>query len=563
MVTVPVYLIRSHFVSITLLLTLLLSFSVTVQAASFQVDVDRTRLAENESLTLLIRTDNVISTQKPDLSALSVDFEILTQQVRTNIQIINGQNRSEKVWEVTLLPKRSGSVIIPAIILGDEESLPITLDIQAAPVSAIQSAEVFLDSEIDQKGSIYVQQQLIYTLRLYYATSISDHGLTDLELPDTLMMPLGNRRDYESRIDGRLYNVAEWQFAIYPQRSGPLVLPAQTFSGRIRMQNRYSLGGLKQIRIKSPEHNIQVLPIPEQFPSDQTWLPAKSLTLSEQWSGDFSQWQAGSPLTRTLQLSAKGLTAAQLPPLKISLPDGVRQYPEQPKQEDQSTEAGFNGLKTLNIALIPVRDGSLVLPKVEIPWWNTETDQLEYVQLNTLNLNIKADPNQPAAQVLPSLAETKTVTPIIQEDNSIFWQIISLISSLLVCALTVLYWKKHQAYKHLTQRLFQKNTLKSDATPLSRQEQTVFRKAMLSACQQNQAQTAWQTWQQWQQYETPVIDKAVETEFKQALEELQAHLFGPQAGSTSWKGKRLADQLNKLKTSKKKEEKVLASLYPQ
>ncbi|MFG1491836.1 protein BatD, partial [Oceanospirillum sp. HFRX-1_2] len=179
--------------------------------------------------------------------------------------------------EITLLPKRSGTLIIPAISIGDATSQPITLEVQPKPANTQASADVFLHSEIDHSDAIYVQQQLIYTLRLYYATSISDHGLTDLDLDNVLMVQLGNRKDFEARIDGRLYNVAEWQFALYPQSSGELVIPPQTFSGRVRIQNRYSLGGLKQIRIQSPEHKINVQPVPDSFPANAQWLPARSV----------------------------------------------------------------------------------------------------------------------------------------------------------------------------------------------------------------------------------------------------------------------------------------------
>ncbi|MAC45693.1 MAG: hypothetical protein CMI12_02410 [Oceanospirillum sp.] len=548
--------------SISLILTLVFSAQAL---AAIEVTVDRTQLAENESLTLFIRSDDVISLEQPDLRDLSVDFEILTQQVRTNIQIINGQNRSEKLWEITLLPKRNGELTIPAITLDGEKSEPITLQVSSAPVNSEESADVFLDSEIDQEGSIYVQQQLIYTLRLYYATSISDHGLTDLELEDALQLQLGNRRDYEARVSGRLYNVAEWRFAIYPQKSGVLSFPAQTFSGRIRQQNRYSLGGLKHIRIQSPEHSINVKPIPDSFPQGHTWLPANKLTLSEQWSGDFSQWQAGSPLTRTLQLKAEGLTAAQLPPLKLSLPDQVRQYPEQPTQEDTMLDGGILGQQSLNIALIPTRPGTLTLPEISIPWWNVEKDQLEYVNLNSLQLSIQADPNQVETQPAPPVAAaTSQATPVIQTQFSAgYWPHITAAISAVSLFLIALLWRQQQQIKRLGHLLTEQKSPLSAKNQGLQQEQDIFRKAMTTACQQNDAEKAWQIWQQWKQLETPQLPPGLDIAFTQAINELQAVLYGPQANAKSWQGKELAKIVKQIKPEKETKPLGLAPLYPQ
>lgn len=549
--------------SASLLLALILSS--TQALAAIEVTTDRTQLAENESLTLFIRSDDVISLEQPDLRDLSVDFEILTQQVRTNIQIVNGQNRSEKLWEITLLPKRSGELTIPVITLDGEKSEPITLQVSTAPVNSEESADVFLDSEIDQEGSIYVQQQLIYTLRLYYATSISDHGLTDLELEDTLQLQLGNRRDYEARVSGRLYNVAEWRFAIYPQKSGVLTFAPQTFSGRIREQNRYSLGGLKHIRIQSPKHSIDVKPIPDSFPQGHTWLPANNLTLSEQWSGDFSQWQAGSPLTRTLQLEAEGLTAAQLPPLKLNLSGQVRQYPEQPMQEDTMLDNGIQGQQSLNIALIPTQAGKLTLPEVSIPWWNTKTDQLEYVRLNSLALDIQADPNQASTQPAPPVAAaTAPVTPSIKTQFSAgYWPYITAGIVALCALLIVILWRQQQQIKRLSRLLTERKLPLQQKTQGLQQDQEVFRKALLSACQQNDGEKAWQIWQQWKRFETPHLPPELDNTFQLALNKLQAALYGPQADAKSWQGQELAQIAKQIKPEKEVKVSSLTPLYPQ
>ena len=533
----------------------LFAISTGALAAEFEAIPDRTKLAENETLILYLRTDNIRQRNEPDLSVLETNFEILSTQVRSNIQIINGQNQSEKLWQVTLLPKRSGIIEVPAISLDNLSSQPFTLTISDAPADEQQSADVFLDSSIDQKDSIYVQQQLIYTLRLYYATTISDHGLTEPELPDTLMVQLDNRQDFESRVNGRLYNVAQWQFAIFPQKSGELVIPAQTFSGRIRISNNYSLGALKQIRTKSPEHRITVKPIPDNFPAGFTWLPAESMEITEQWSGDFSQWQSGSPLTRTIALSARGLTAAQLPPVNLSLPDYIRQYPEQPQLKDTPTAEGMLGEKQINVALIPTKSGLMVLPDIRLPWWNTVTDQLEYVSLASLKLDIAADPElaQTPAVIAPVESDEKQIVYI--EKDNIIWQISTGASSFLSLILLWLWWNTRQKLAGAQQ---QKPALTT--TESIDKETSHVKKQLIQACRDNDAHTAWRSWQQWQKLSEVVPDNATH----QALQQLQSCLYGPAAVPEQWQGKVLAEAIGQLQNSSPAQsEQPLASLYPE
>lgn len=550
------------------LLTGLLLVSQYATANDLKASVDRNRLTQNETVTLSLRTPGLQLTGEPDLSELYQDFEILAQQVRTNIQIINGENQSERLWEISLLPKRSGTLIIPEISLGNLKSQPITLEVQPPPQNTNATADIFLHSEIDQEDSIYVQQQLIYTLRLYYATSISDHGLTDLELDNVLTVQLGNRKDFEAKIDGRLYNVAEWQFALYPQSSGELVIPPQTFSGRVRLQNRYSLGGLKHIRIQSPEHKITVKPVPDAFPQNAQWLPAKALTLSEKWSGNFAQWQEGTPLTRTLTLNAEGLTAAQLPPIVMSQQPLLRQYPEQPQLEDlplnlNAADASITGTKNLNIALIPTQAGHLLLPKISIPWWNTQTDQLEYASLDSLSLSISLDPNRVPEPVLEPVTQepNNTVqTPSADGHSVLLWQLLSF-ALVVISLLLALFWRQTRQQLHRVNLQLWHSTPKPTPgqTPsVTTQENPIFRQALMNACQQNQARAAWDAWQKWHQHEAPQTTP----DFDQALSQLQYSLFGPVAQPELWDGRVMAKASKSIHLAKSEPEQALPKLYP-
>ena len=125
---------------------------------------------------------------------------------------------------------------------------------------------------------------------------------------------------------------------------------------------------------------LDIDPIPASF-RGVTWLPSRNLQLSEAWPQTPPQFMVGEPVTRTLSVVAEGLTSAQLPVINVTAPLSIKQYPDQPVQEDKETQQGITGLREEKVALIPNHPGQMTLPTIEIPWWNTQTNTAEIARL--------------------------------------------------------------------------------------------------------------------------------------------------------------------------------------
>ncbi|NIU62026.1 MAG: protein BatD, partial [Pseudomonas stutzeri] len=79
---------------------------------------------------------------------------------------------------------------------GDWRSEPITLLVQESLKSSEgdQLAPIFIDSSVDQE-SVYVQAQVILTLRIYHSVSLYDDStLSPLQMPEALVERLGEPR---------------------------------------------------------------------------------------------------------------------------------------------------------------------------------------------------------------------------------------------------------------------------------------------------------------------------------------------------------------------------------
>lgn len=379
-------------------------------AASVKAFVDRNKLSIVDSFSLTIRSNESSLFDSPDLTELEEDFEVLGTRRSSQHSIVNGRAESTMEWHIDLAPKRVGDLVIPPIKVNGESTEPIVVQVSDTPPPAERAGNdpVFLESEIEQ-NEVYVQAQLILTVRIYYAVAIARGAeLEELEIADALVTKL-NEASYETSIKTMRYNVHEVKYAIFPQRSGELHIPAQTFSARLSGQRGYSVFGAtrgKPVRARSQEHSIKVKPKASKYTA-KYWLPAKNLSLVESWSKDPEQLRVGEPITRTITITTEGLQAAQIPPLDMQDLANAQQYPDQAKNNDEPTLGGVTGTRIESVAIIPGTGDSLQLPEIRLPWWNTKTNKQEVAIIPAKQLPLLG-----GAAVQPAPAAPTTSTAI-------------------------------------------------------------------------------------------------------------------------------------------------------
>lgn len=429
---------------------LLCLLAFTAQAGeNFTASVDRSQIDSGEMVELTLESDDTTLFGKPDLSPLNELFDVYGTRQVNRLTSVDGASHATTRWIVTISPKHSGYVVIPPISLGDKTTEPITLHVLEASASNQKGkmAPVFIDASVD-KESVYVQAQAILTLRIYHSVSLyDDSSLTPLEIADARVEPLGKPRTYEKQINGVRHGVIELRYAIFPQKSGTLNIPAQTFTattvGRANPNDFNPFGPRpgKVARVKSSVIPLTVKAKPASYPSDAPWLPASALSLAESWSPEPDKAKVGDSLTRTLMLKAEGLSSAQLPALPQTQSKGLKRYPDKPQLSNETSEQGIIGSREEREALVANQAGKVELAPVEVVWWNTDKDQLERTSVpgHTLeiaaNSEISTDPVPAAA--LPATTQTgQAVWP---------WQLACFILSLTTLIGFALWWyARHQ-----------------------------------------------------------------------------------------------------------------------
>lgn len=423
--------------TLTLLLAAVLAASLylvasPVQAATAEAMVGRTLLLEGDVVDLTLRYRDGDG-EEPNLAPLRKDFEILGVQSSRRFSMVNGNVDSSVDFIVQMVPRGTGSIIIPAINIGGTQTKPITLSVREGRDTVSDAGgDVFVESDISSTTP-YVQEQLVYTLRIFHDVPLSQAALTPPESRDAIFEQLGEDSVYDVVRKGHTYRVIERRYAVFPQRSGTIEIPGTSFRAEISdgsdpvndivsqvLRNRNinlgnipGLGGGRPVALRTDPVTLEVKAVPDDIVVDW-WLPAQAVRLNDSWDGQNPQFRVGETVTRNIILEVKG--AMQVPDLVFPEVAGIKQYPGRPSETSLVEDSARVVIKDQSNVIIPTQAGAMTLPALEIQWWDTTADQVRVASLPARRIEVL-----PALGVASDTAESTTTVapaPVIVGENA-------------------------------------------------------------------------------------------------------------------------------------------------
>jgi len=386
--------------------------------------LDRNEIARGETVTLTIRIYDQRQGMQLDLTPLTSQFDVLGTRTSSQIRSVNGAVEAWTDYIVTLFPLEEGDLIIPELNINGTATAPMVVTVtNEGPRSNQSNEELYLEIETN-KESVYVQEQLLFTVRLYYTINgIRNPQFTELEMEDSVIQLIGSPNQYEKLIDGERYGVYEKRYVIFPQRSGPLEVPDILFRGEVTDgSSNFVFRNLNTRRVTAfiEGITINVLERPSAVQSDDFWLPVSNLTLEESWSTDLNSLKVGDSLIRTVTMTADGLDGAVLPPFSPTEIEGLNLYPDPAEIERTFVEGAIVGTRIEVTSMVPVDSGNIVIPEISIPWWNIDTDQIEATVIPATSLVIATITGEiPAEQTVAStenLEELLSQLPVVDQE---------------------------------------------------------------------------------------------------------------------------------------------------
>jgi len=373
------------------LLLLFLTFlaSPLAQSAEFSLSVNKTIIEEGKSLELSFSYTGETGGEEPDFSQISKNFDVLTKYPSSQRYNINGQKSIVNQWVLHVIPKRKGNLLIPPIQFKGQTSKPTNIQVKTVGTMNT-SRDVFLETIID-KSAAYVGEQIKLTFRLYFDTNIDNPQTDQLDINNVEIKEMPTSQ-YQRRVDGRLYQVADFSYLLKAERDGTIVIPSINWRIRINKSNTQSLfdrfGRFEVEQLRSQEKIVRIKAIPDVYPKNTPWLPASSFELTQAWALPIDQMQPGVPNTRKIEITAQGLDASSLPSIQTDYSDQeLKIYAETPELDNSFDDMGSISKSTQSAAVIANKPGVTRLPEIKVAWWNTQTDTLEYAVVPAQSLS--------------------------------------------------------------------------------------------------------------------------------------------------------------------------------
>jgi len=538
------------------LLAILLSLN-SYALTKVSATVDKNPVVVNESLVLTVTADDDIDSNALDTSALLSDFMVGRTSVSSQTSMINFKTTRTTTWTTVLIARKPGEFVIPAFDVDGVKSQTIEIKALAADSATATSAQdLFITTQVSAR-EIYVQQQITLTVRLHFASELKRGSLTEPTLSSANILQIGKDKESENIINGKRYRIIERIYAISPQQSGEVILKSPVFSGEIimpssRRSNFLSFADSKPVSVIGDDISLTVKPIPTQI--DGSWLPSELVALHQEWQPDPAQFKVGEPITRTITLTAAGLSEAQLPEITMTVPQGLKVYPDQAELHTGLNNERLVSQKVANFAIVASQPGEYQLPDITIPWWNTVTNKAEIAKIPGQKITVlpNADLAPMTVEQTPSVNLEKNIatptveTIVIEQNNFLQWLFLAL------WLLTSLAWyiSAKRSVKH-NAGLNKKNT-KGSSTKISNAHLSI-----LAACKQNNGQLALATLLPWAQSKSSENDENItlttidsvlayfnDKALSEAVIELQQSYYGK--NKEQWSGNSLLNAIQAL-----------------
>ncbi len=440
------------------------------QTPTATATVDRSSLSTDETLILTITVDTGQDQQvQPRLPSLD-GFRILSSSSGRQLTQVNGATSAQSTFQFVLQPLRAGVLTIPSFAVawnGQELATdPIEVTVtqgtgQAAPPPATGSSpfspgnlpplfdpsidpqdlfnqldqwlqqqmpgltqmpasavapsnpieapaelrgqDYYAEAKVD-KLAPYQGEQVVYTLRLYRA--VDPFGQIRYEAPGFTgfwSKEQEEQKQFSTEAGGRSYLVTELKTVLFPTVSGQVKIDPATFT---TPDDFFGPGAV----VTSQPITLDVKPLPADAPAGFSGAVGQ---FSVQTQVDTTQAQVGDAVTQRVIVGGAGNLETMDDP---AWPDAVgwRAFDSKSATDTQFQGGLFGGQRTIERVLVPTQPGRLILPAVELSYFDPAQGVYRTVRGEATQVVVAPDPTA----VAPSRASAPASEPATLVSNA-------------------------------------------------------------------------------------------------------------------------------------------------
>ena len=379
--------------------------SAASAAVSVALQLDRKEATLSDSIRMIVSVAGARdSDSKPSVHGLET-FHVTGGGTSSRLEIINGQVSAGIDFTYFIQPKKTGTFEIgPAEITIDgkvarsnNETLKVT---EPSRASGTARGALFLTATLSPK-EVYVEEQAIYTLKLFRQTRVSDISLELPEQEHLSFKQLGKPLEYNSVHNGQSYQVLEVRYALTPSIEGAYnigpssmnftVYQPRTPSRRTPFDDPFfsdpfrSFSTGRPMALSSEPVNVKVLSLPAKGrPADFSGLVGNFQVESKL---EPTEIRAGESATLTVLLKGRG-NVHRIPDLEMPQLHHTKVYADQPVLETETDQQAIGGSKTMKWALVPEKEGLHHIPPLTLSFFDTKTRTYRSIGTSPMSLSV-------------------------------------------------------------------------------------------------------------------------------------------------------------------------------
>lgn len=485
-----------------LALVALMAGASAVFADGLTARINTEKLALGDTFQLTLSADPAELTVAPDISALNADFDILGTSKSSQTRIVNGQRSAMESWIITLAPRATGHLTIPAIGAGSMMSAALSVDVfdpaDLPPTERAQGAAMTLTAE---PGTHYEQQEIPLTLRITTNDALRDGAITEPSSPDYMLERRGEDRTSRMTQDGKPVTVIERDYLLRPQKSGTLSIASFTLRGNVADPDarandpfadffkRAPFSGMgsplnamlnpgRPVSLRTAPLTLEIKARPTA--TDDWFLPAKAVSLTAEWQPAQPDFRVGEAVTRHVRIEALGATEVQLPDIALPDVEDARVYSEGSKSGSIDTPDGTAAVRDFTFSVVPTTGGTLTLPEIRVNWFDTDNEQARTAILPAETIRVEGPVASAAAT--PPAATPTLAAPVASSQFAPLqgWMLAAIAAvAVLLAGVGVYLWRKRMTSK------------KPHATLTKASERKMELRRVKAACAASDAKTAY------------------------------------------------------------------------
>jgi len=291
---------------------------------SVSLTLDRQEATLSDSIRMVVSVSGTRQCDaQPEIAGLK-RFGVTQKGSSSRVEIINGRIRARIDYTYYLTPSTPGTFQIgPARVQVDGETFEsnmVSLTIAKGPSSPHAArGPVFLTAAVSSKEA-YVEEQVLYTLRLYLKTRVSNISLQLPEQDHLTFQQLGKPREYQGVLDGYACQIVEVSYAVLGLKEGNYQIEPARMEMTVYDERRRSRRGPfddpffsdpffragRPVSVSSEPLELKIMPLPEKGKPDDFSGLVGSFTIASELTP--TKIRTGESATLTVQVAGRGMS---------------------------------------------------------------------------------------------------------------------------------------------------------------------------------------------------------------------------------------------------------------